>query len=108
MIELRISEAAALAIVEQSDYYRQVSDFALAERWESAVDEAAHSLMNWPERGTSCRFKTPELAGLRWIFIPEFPKHLLFYRYLPLQQSILIVHVLQGARNLETLLDEDG
>jgi hypothetical protein len=36
LIELRISEAAALSIVEQADYYMQASNVALAQRWEEA------------------------------------------------------------------------
>jgi hypothetical protein len=43
VIELRVSEAAALSIIEQADYYTQVSDLVLGERWEEAVDQAIHS-----------------------------------------------------------------
>ena len=107
MIELRISEAAALMIVEQADYYRQASDSTLAERWESAVDQAARSLLNMPDRGAPCRFRTPALAGLRWVFVPGFPKHMIFYRYSAQDDVLLIVHVLHGARNLEALLEEE-
>jgi plasmid stabilization system protein ParE len=107
VIELRISEAAALSIVEQADYYQQAADLALALRWEAAVDEAVHSLLKWPERGAPCRFRAPALAGLRWLFVPGFPKHMVFYRYLPQEQAIRIVQVLHGARNLETILDEE-
>ena len=107
MIELRISEAAAVSIIEQADYYEQASDRDLAQRWEAAVDQAVHSLRSWPERGATCRFRSPTLAGLRWIFIPGFPKHIVFYRYLPQGQVILIVQILHGARNLETILDEE-
>jgi plasmid stabilization system protein ParE len=108
VIELRISEAAALSIVEQADYYMQASDVALAQRSEEAVDQATHSLLNSPERGAPCRFRSPALAGLRWIFVPGFPKHMVFYRFFPDEAIIRIVHVLHGARNLETILDEDG
>ena len=108
MIELRISEAAALSIVEQADYYLEAADLVLAQRWESAVDQAVHSLLNWPEHGAPCRFRSFSLAGLRWIFVSGFPKHMVFYRYLPQEQVILIVQVLHGARNLETILDEDS
>jgi plasmid stabilization system protein ParE len=108
VIELRISEAAALAIVEQADYYEQVSDLTLAKRWESAVDQAVNSLRDLPERGSLCRFRSPALAGLRWTLIPGFPKHMVFYRYLPHEQAISIVHMLHGARNLETLLEDDA
>ena len=106
MIELRISEAATLSIVEQADYYEQAADLALAQRWESAVEQAVNSLLSWPERGTPCRFRSPALTGLRWIFIPGFPKHMIFYRYLLQSQAILVVHVLHGARDLETTLDD--
>ena len=107
MIELRISEAAALSIVEQADYYQQTADLSLAQRWEAAADQAVHSLLSWPERGAPCRFRSPALAGLRWIFVPGFPKHMVFYRYRSQEQAILIVQVLHGARDLETILDEE-
>jgi len=78
-IELRISEAAALSIVEQADYYEQAADLSLALRWEAAVDAAIKSLLTLPERGAPCRFRSPILADLRWIFVPDFPKHMVFY-----------------------------
>ncbi|MFZ0743714.1 MAG: type II toxin-antitoxin system RelE/ParE family toxin [Terracidiphilus sp.] len=108
MIELRVSEAAALSIVEQSDYHRQASDIPLAQRWEDAVDEAVNTLLRSPGRGAPCRFRTPDLAGLRWILIPGFSKHIVFYRYMQQEQIVLIVQVLHGARNLEVILDEDA
>lgn len=107
MIELRISEAAARSIVEQADYYLYGSDVALAQKWEEAVDQSMHSLLSSPERGASCRFRSPALAGLRWIFVPGFRKHLVFYRFFADEAVIRIVQVLHGARNLETILDED-
>jgi plasmid stabilization system protein ParE len=104
---MRISEAAALSIVEQADYYLQASGHALAERWEEAVNRAVHSLLKLPERGAPCRFRAPALAGLRWIFVPGFPKHMIFYHFSPQDSFIRIVQVLHGARNLETVLDDD-
>jgi plasmid stabilization system protein ParE len=107
VIELRISEAAARSVVEQADYYQEASDLALDRRWEDAVDHAVHTLLRWPERGAPCRFGSQALAGLRWIFVPGFPKHMLFYRYIASEQVVLVVQVLHGARNLETILDEE-
>jgi toxin ParE1/3/4 len=107
MIDLRVSEAAALAIFEQSDYYRQALDDSLAERWESAVDLAIRSLLQLPERGALCRFKSPELAGLRWIPVRGFPKHMIFYRFDGDDQLLLIVHILHGSRDLTAILGEE-
>ena len=107
MIDLNLSPAAYLSILDQADYYRQTLDQNLVHRWELAVDQAVNSLLSCPERGATCHFRSPALAGLRWIFIPGFPKHMVFYRFQPHEQVLLIVQVLHGARNLETLVDDD-
>ena len=107
MIDLRISPAAYRSILDQADHYRQTLDQDLVHRWELAVDHAVNSLLSLPERGAPCRFRSTALAGLRWIFVPGFPKHMLFYRYSSQEQLLLIVQVAHGARNLETLLDEE-
>jgi plasmid stabilization system protein ParE len=104
--ELRISEAAAVAILEQADYYLHAANVALAQRWEEAVDQAVLSLLNFPEHGTHCRFRFPSLSDLRWIFVPGFPRHMVFYRFSPDESIIRVVQVLHGTRNLETILDE--
>lgn len=106
MTELRVSEAAARSIVEQADYYLEASSLALAQRWEEAVDLAVGSLLNFPERGAPCRFRSAALNGLRWILIPGFPKHMVFYRHLREEGAVRIVQVLHGARNLESILDD--
>ena len=101
MTTLRVTEAAALAIIEQAGYYRSVSDEDLAARWEESTDAVMRSLLRFPERGAPCRFRSPALAGLRWIFVPGFPRHLLYYRYEPDRQTVLVVNVLHGARETE-------
>jgi plasmid stabilization system protein ParE len=106
--ELRISEAAALSILEQADYYRQSGSEASARRWEASVDEAIRSLVNLPERGALCRFRSPALANIRWIPVPDFPKHLVFYRVRLQENSILIVEIQHGSRDLEAVLGADS
>lgn len=105
---LRISEAAALAIVEQADYYLEVSDSELAARWESAVDETVRSLLHLPERGAPCRFTNTALAGLRWIPVSGFPKHLVIYQFDETKSTLLVVQVIHGAREVELLLREQS
>jgi plasmid stabilization system protein ParE len=107
VILLRVHEAAALAIVEQADYYRQAADDSLAARWESSIDQTVHSLLQMPERGTPCRFKPPELSDLRWIPVRGFPKHMIFYRFDADEQALLIVNVVHGARDLAVALATD-
>ena len=105
-MQLRITEAAARSIVEQADYYQQAADASLSQRWEAAVDEALRSLQRLPRRGATCRFHAPALAGMRWISVPDFPRHLIFYRASSRERAILIVQVLHGARNLQQILED--
>lgn len=104
MNHLRITEAAARSILEQADYYRQNAGEQLAERWEASVDQAILSLLQMPERGVLCRFIPQELAHLRWLSVPGFPRHLIFFRYEPAESVVLIVQVLHGARDLESAM----
>lgn len=106
MIELRVSEAAAIAIVEQAEYYASAAGDSLALRWDAAASEAFQRLLKMPESGAPCRFHSPSLAGLRWTQVPGFPRHMIFYRYSPQERILLIVHVLHGARDLEAILSE--
>jgi len=108
VIKLRLSDAAALSILEQADFYRQAADSSLALRWEAAVDDAVQSLLNFPERGAPCRFRSESLAGLRWIPVPAFQKQMVFYRYLEDERTVLILKVVHGARDLETVLQEQA
>ena len=61
-----------------------------------------------PERGSLCNFRLRSLSGLRWIPIDGFPQHLVFYRFDPQRQFVLIVAVLHGARDLEIDLTFDS
>jgi plasmid stabilization system protein ParE len=105
-MQLRITEAAARSIIEQADYYQHASDASLSQRWEVAVDAALRSLQRLPGRGAPCRFHAPALAGMRWISIPDFPRHMIFYRHSSAERTILIVQVLHGARNLQQILKD--
>ena len=104
MNQLRITEAAARSILEQADYYRQNAGEQLAERWEASVDQAIRSLLQMPERGARARFSHPELAELRWLAVPGFRRHLIFFRYEQAESIVLVVQVLHGARNLESAM----
>lgn len=106
MIELRVSEAAALSIVEQAEYYATVADRSLAVRWEAAVSDIIRILLKMPGMGTQCRIQSPSLTNLRWTLVPGFPNHMVFYRYSEQENVLLILQVLHGARDLQAILSE--
>jgi len=103
-IFLEILPTASQEIVEQAHYYRDKADEALANRWQAAVVETIYSLRAAPERGSLGDFKTDSISDLRRIGIRGFPKHLIFYRFIDASRTLVIVSVLHGARDLESLL----
>jgi plasmid stabilization system protein ParE len=107
VIKLHIFEAAALSIVEQADYYQEKSGPSLAFKWESAVHEAISSLLRQPEIGSPCKFRSHALAGLRWASVPGFPKHMIFYRYVQADDTLFVVQLLHGARDIESILGNE-
>ena len=101
LAQARLSEAASADIVEQADWYEEKSDRKLAQRWSDAVTSAVLRIMRNPRSGTPCRFGPTELRNIRRMSISGFPKHLVFYRIG--DHEVLILRVLHGARDLESL-----
>jgi toxin ParE1/3/4 len=100
-VRLKISEAAAADIVDQADWWQQQSGPELARRWERAVTSAVLRIMDNPRVGAISSFQHAELRNVRRILIPGFPKHLIFYQVR--KSEILILRVVHGARDLESL-----
>ena len=55
--------------------------------------------------GKLCQFPHPNLADIRQQSIKGFRKYLIFYRIT--ESEIDILRVIHGARDIETILDED-
>jgi plasmid stabilization system protein ParE len=104
---LQVYESAALSIVEQADYYLEKSGENLASRWAASIDEAIGSILKWPEIGAQCRFRSELLAGMRWISIPGFPKHMIFYRYNSLEHTVSVIQVLHSARDIQSIFGDE-
>jgi plasmid stabilization system protein ParE len=105
-LALEIVDAASQEILDQASYYREESPGSHIEaQWDHAVSQAIRSLLSMPERGAHCNFQSPELREMRWIPIPGFPRHLVFYLFLAEDRVVRIVHILHGARDLEAFFD---
>ena len=75
-----------------------------AERYLDAVEEAFRALGQTP--GLGGPYRNPRLKGLRRLILQGFSNHLIFYLDLP--EHIDILRVLHAARDLQTILDEEG
>jgi toxin ParE1/3/4 len=99
-----LSDAAAADILAQADWYELQSGQKLALRWERAVTSTALRLAKMPLAGSVCKFDAEALRDLRKLPVDGFPSHLIFYQLL--ENQILIVRIVHGARDLEMLFSE--
>lgn len=106
MKKLRIafSDAAIADILEQSDWYEAQADRSLAQRWEEAVTDTLLRIAQKPTVGSRCRFTADELRGTRRMPVAGFTKFLIFYQ--TREPETLILRVVHGARDLESLFSE--
>jgi toxin ParE1/3/4 len=87
-----------------ADYIGERSRSA-GHRFYDAVQQAVQQLGAMPELGGRCEFSHPRLSGLRMWSIRGFEKYLIFY--LPTDQGIAVVRVLHGARDIESILEQE-
>lgn len=100
-ISLRFSDAAIGDILEQAEWYEQQASADLSRRWDDAVSSALIRIVQHPYSGAPCRFKSDSLKGTRRVPVGGFSKHLIFYRID--KGTVLILRVIHGARDLESL-----
>jgi plasmid stabilization system protein ParE len=100
-----ISRRAEMDLAHQYRWYSDTASAGVAERYLTAFDATVASLLTAPDTGKACRFRSPELVGMRWRAIhAPFSAHLLFYRIHGAELSI--ERVMHGARDLPRRLIE--
>jgi len=99
---LQVSLEAGADILEQAEWYESQAGEQLGAKWESAVASTLMHLQMYPQSGSLCRFSNSEVSEIRRIRIPGFPRHFVFYAVA--DGELLIVRVLHGGRDLESLL----
>jgi toxin ParE1/3/4 len=105
-LKVSIQTAAHDDILRQYRYYLVEKDAArIAQQFLAAVQSAVETLSRTPEMGTPKHLENPLLAGLRSWPIPRFPSIRLYYIYAG--NTLRIVRVLHGKRDIYPLLGED-
>jgi toxin ParE1/3/4 len=100
-----IQSAARSDILRQHAWYRDEQQTPrTAARFLDSVQSAIESLRCMPEAGAPKKLRHPLLAGLRSWPVDGFPAMRIYYLHRAGQ--ILIVRVLDGRRDLNTLWDE--
>ena len=76
-------------------------------RFIDAVEETVEALALSPMLGTATAFAHPELAGLRRRLVHRpFERYLIFYRAESVTETVELVRILPGERDLPTVLTE--
>lgn len=101
---LTIRPRAVRDMDEQAAYLAQHASEAVAARFLEMLAELMARILEMPEAGPKWESAVPALQGLRFRTPRKFRKHLVFYRIT--DQSIEIVRVLHGSRDLEEHLQE--
>lgn len=89
---------------EISDYIAEHNQ-AAALRFLQAVEDSFQLLERLPLAGRVCRFRSPDLAGVRKRVVDGFRRYVIYYR--PIDDGIEVLRVLHGSRDSRALLGED-
>jgi toxin ParE1/3/4 len=101
----RVLPAADADLDQQADYLANEASLGTALRFYDAVRITFDKIAQNPRIGQKRESLNPCLMGLRVWRVEGFEKHLIFYR--PGDDGVEIVRVLHGARDIDTVLDED-
>ena len=105
-MKVYVRSAAREDILRQFRYYLVDKDAApAAERFVDAVQSAIDELRRNPEIGAPRHLSAPELKGLRSWPVPDFPAIRIYYIHAA--DSLRIVRVLHGKRDVSVLLEEE-
>lgn len=100
-----ILPAADRDLDHQADYLAREAGIETALRFYDAAAATFENLVRMPGMGEQRHTTKPRLVGLRVFRVQGFERYLVFYR--PREDGIEIVRVLHGARDIDSVLDEE-
>jgi plasmid stabilization system protein ParE len=104
-LKLKVLDLASKEISDQVAFYKKRSGPELSGRWRGAVNQAISTLRTLPERGALVDPGSTDLRNIRRLPIEGFPKHLIFYRFDAPTRFVIVLRVIHGARDLNSLLE---
>jgi len=91
--------------LEETALFIETDSPSAAKRFLDAATSGFRSLSDAPRIGGRVETSNTALTGLRRWRVPGFENHLIFYRVT--DESIEIIRVLHGARDIESILSEE-
>ena len=91
-------------ISAQLDYLEEEAGLETAERFLDQLIASFEVLSHQPKMGALCGFRKPRTRRLRRWRVKDFESWLIFYQ--AKRNGVEIIHVMHGARDIESLLGE--
>jgi toxin ParE1/3/4 len=98
-------EQAKQDIIEAAYYIAEHGSLDASDRFLEAAEDTFRQLATMPGMGLMREVRNPVLAGMRQWRVRGFEKYLIFYRVT--EKAVEILRVLHGARDLDSLFDEE-
>jgi toxin ParE1/3/4 len=97
--------AARRDLVEIADYLEQAAGLPVADRFLDAVEQGLATIAGMPSMGSPLQLLNRRLQDVRTWSVPGFRKYLIYYR--SVDAGISVLRVLHGARDADTLLEDN-
>jgi toxin ParE1/3/4 len=101
--EIAIRATARREIKAHGLYLEEHGGPDLTDRFLAAVQQSFETLASAPKAGVLCGFRKPALRRVRRWPVKDFENWLIFY--IPRRNGVEIVHIIHGARDIQSLLD---
>ncbi len=106
MALFRVRPLAWREINAHLDYLEAEAGLEIAEHFLDQLMASFQALADTPKMGVLCGFRKPSTRLLRRWPVKDFENWLIFY--LAKRDGVDVVHVLHGARNIESLLNKQS
>ena len=103
MAEVFVRARARRDILSNAEYLEEHGSAETAQRFLDATKSTFEALAKMPKAGVLCTFRSPVLRPIRRWPVKGFENWLIFYQ--PRRNGVEIVHLIHGARDIESLLD---
>lgn len=102
MAEVFVRARARRDILANAAYLEEHGGEETAQRFLDALQITFETLARMPKLGVLCAFRSPALRRVRRWPVKSFENWLIFY--LPKRSGVEIVHLIHGARDIESLI----
>jgi toxin ParE1/3/4 len=101
--EVLVRARARRDILSNAEYLEEHGGAEIADRFLDAIRSTFETMAKTPKIGSLCAFRKLALRRIRRWPVKGFENWLIFYQ--PRRNGVEIVHVIHGARDIESLLD---